>query len=100
VGVEDDTLVVGVDPTTLDTQMRAYTASSAIRSTRNRPMPCAPRRSTARRLAVEVRAGARWYAMNPVKPEFYLRRGGSTVPARVDEIAVGFGYRQPSASSW
>ncbi|MEH0820478.1 MULTISPECIES: hypothetical protein [unclassified Micromonospora] len=46
-------------------------------------------------LIVEVSAGGRWYAYNPKRPEFYLRRGASTIPARLQEIEVGFG--QPSA---
>jgi hypothetical protein len=101
VGVEDDTRVVGVDPTTLDPQMLALQ-----RMIRDSIAPEPPYTVRADELdgktvlLVEVSGGAsRWYAYNPGKPEFYLRRGASTVPARMDEISLGFGYPQPSASS-
>lgn len=45
-------------------------------------------------LLVEVTGGGRWYAVNPSKPEFYVRRGASTMPARLEEIAGGFGHQQ------
>ena len=44
-------------------------------------------------LLVEVTGGGRWYALNHTKPEFYVRRGASTVPARFDEMASGFGQQ-------
>lgn len=51
-------------------------------------------------LLAEVSAGRRWYALNPAKPEFYVRRGASTVPARMDEITTGFGRKPADRSLW
>jgi hypothetical protein len=51
-------------------------------------------------LVVEVAAGGRWYAVNPLKPEFYVRRGASTAPARLNEIESGFGYQQGRIGRW
>jgi predicted HTH transcriptional regulator len=101
VGVEDDTRVVGVDPRALDPQMRAL--HSMIRDSIDPEPPYVVRAAEVGGktvLLVEVSGGGRWYAVNPAKPEFYLRRGGSTVPARVDEIAIGFGYRQSASTLW
>jgi hypothetical protein len=96
VGVTDDGQIVGVDATKLDEQM--LTLGSMIRDSIDpdppatvRPAPLGGKTV----LLVEVSAGGRWYAYNPKRPEFYLRRGASTVPARMREIAVGFG--RPSA---
>jgi hypothetical protein len=101
VGVEDDTRVVGVDPRALDPQMRAL--HSMIRDSIDPEPPYVVRAVEVDGktvLLVEVSAGNGWYAVNPAKPEFYLRRGGSTVPARVDEIAIGFGYQQAAPRLW
>lgn len=49
-------------------------------------------------LLAEISAGGQWYALNPAKPEFYVRRGASTVPARMDEITDGFS-RKPTVGS-
>ena len=49
-------------------------------------------------LLAEISAGGQWYALNPAKPEFYMRRGASTVPARMDEITAGFS-RKPADRS-
>ncbi|MBP1782773.1 hypothetical protein J3R08_002623 [Micromonospora sp. HB375] len=96
IGVTDDGQIAGVDATKVDEQMR--TLRSMIRDSIDpdppvtvRPVPLDGKTV----LLVEVSAGGRWYAYNPKRPEFYLRRGASTVPARLQEIAVGFG--QPSA---
>ncbi|HEX5493462.1 MAG TPA: ATP-binding protein [Mycobacteriales bacterium] len=94
-GVTDDAEVVGVDPIARDQLILAV--GSMIRNTIE-PEPPYELRTVERRgkmmLLVEVSAGGRWYAVNPVKPEFYVRRGASTVPARMDEIATGFGHQQ------
>ena len=90
-GVSDDAQPVGLDLAALDRQM--LTVSNMIRDSIT-PEP--PHRLRAAELdgrmllMAEVTAGGRWYALNPAKPEFYVRRGASTVPARVDEIAAGF----------
>lgn len=93
-GVADDAEVVGVDPTARDRLMLAV--GSMIRSTIE-PEPTYQLRIVEWRgktvLLVEVVGGGRWYAVNPAKPEFYVRRGASTVPARLDEIASGFGQQ-------
>ncbi|MFG1892173.1 helix-turn-helix domain-containing protein [Micromonospora sp. NPDC049051] len=96
VGVTDDGQIAGVDATKLDEQMR--TLRSMIRDNIDpdppvtvRPVPVDGKTV----VLVEVSAGGRWYAYNPKRPEFYLRRGASTVPAQLQEIAVRFG--QPSA---
>jgi hypothetical protein len=96
-GVADDTRVVGVDPTSLDKQMRAIV--SMIRDSIDPEPPYALRAAEVdgkTLLVVEVAAGGRWYAVNPLKPEFYVRRGASTAPARLNEIESGFGYQQGS----
>jgi hypothetical protein len=96
-GVADDTRVVGVDPASLDKQMRAIV--SMIRDSIEPEPPYELRTAEIegmRLLVVEVAAGGRWFAVNPLKPEFYVRRGASTAPARLNEIATGFGYRQGS----
>jgi hypothetical protein len=94
-GVADDAQVIGVEPTARDKLMLAV--GDMIRSTIE-PEPPYEQRTVEWRgkmvLLVEVRAGGRWYALNPAKPEFYVRRGASTVPARLDEIASGFGQQQ------
>jgi hypothetical protein len=99
VGVEDDTQVIGVEPTTLDAQTRAL--QDMIRNMIVPAPPFAVRSaelSGKTVLLVEVSGGGAspWYAYKHDKPEFYLRRGASTVPARMDEIGIGFGYPQQS----
>jgi hypothetical protein len=91
----DDAQVVGIDPATLDRQSVAV--ASMIRNTIEPEPPYGLRTAEVdgkTLLLVEVAAGARWYALNLGRPEFYVRRGASTVPARLDEIATGFGYQQ------
>ncbi|MER7469591.1 MULTISPECIES: ATP-binding protein [unclassified Micromonospora] len=73
--------IAGVDATELDEQMR--TLRSMIRDSIDpdppvtvRPVPLDGKTV----LLIEVSAGGRWYAYNPKRPEFYLRRGASTVP--------------------
>jgi len=43
-------------------------------------------------LLLEVHAGRRWFVLSPRAPEFYVRRGASTVRARLGEIGAGFGH--------
>ena len=94
-GVADDAEVVGIDPIVQDRLMLAV--GSTIRDMIE-PEPPYELRTVEWRgkmvLLVEVSAGGRWYAVNHVRPEFYVRRGASTVPARMDEIASGFGQQQ------
>jgi hypothetical protein len=102
-GVTDDAQVVGIGPATLDRQMVAV--SSMIRDSIDPDPPYILRAAELdgkTLLLVEVASGGRWYALNPVKPEFYVRRGASTVPARMAEIAAGFGQGQspPDSSLW
>jgi predicted HTH transcriptional regulator len=99
VGVTDDGQIAGVVATKLDELM--LTLRSMIRDNvepdppvRVRPVELHGKTI----LLVEVTPGRRWCAYYTKKPEFYLRRGASTVPARLPEIAVGFGY--PSAGPW
>src|SRR5206468_10239167 len=96
-GVDDDAEVVGIDPATLDRQSVAV--ASMIRNNIEPEPPYVLRTAELDGkvlLLVEVAAGGRWYALNPGKPEFHVRRGASTTPARLDEIASGFGYHQGS----
>jgi Putative DNA-binding domain len=74
--VDDDAQVVGINPATLDEQM--LTVSSMIRNSIDPEPPYTMRVAELRGrtlLLVEVNAGGRWHAMNPAKPEFYVRRG-------------------------
>lgn len=94
-GMADDAEVVGIDPTAQDQLMLAVGAM--IRSTIEPEQPYHLRMVESRSkmvLLVEVAAGGRWYAVNPAKPEFYVRRGASTVRARVDEITAGARQQQ------
>lgn len=99
-GVDDDAQVVGINPATIDQQMLAV--GSMIRNSIEPEPPYTIRLAELdgkTLLLVEVNAGGRWYALNPAKPEFYLRRGASTVPARLGEIGAGFGYQPPPGRS-
>lgn len=98
-GVTDDARVMGIDPAAQDRLMVAV--GNMIRDSIE-PEPSYDLRIAELNgktvLLVEVTAGGRWYAVNPAKPEFYVRRGASTVPARMDEIASGFS-QQPGRLS-
>lgn len=95
-GVSDDAQPVGIGSGAIDRHMLAV--ASMIRDSIT-PEPPYRLRATEmdghQLLLVEVSAGGRWYALNPAKPEFYVRRGASTVPARIDEITAGF-TRKPA----
>lgn len=97
VGVTNEGQVAGVDATKLDELMLQL--STMIRGNID-PDPAATVRPVQvdgkTVLLVEVPSGTGWYAYNREKPQFYLRRGASSIPARLTEIANGFG--QPSAS--
>jgi predicted HTH transcriptional regulator len=90
-GVTDDAEAIGIRPPDADKCM--LTVGSMIRDSIT-PEPRYQLRTTELDghllLLAEVSPGNRWYAYNPAKPEFYVRRGASTVPARMDEIATGF----------
>ena len=90
-GVSDDAQAVGLDPAVLDRHMLAV--SNMIRDSITPEPPYQLRAAELdghMLLMAEVTAGGRWHALNPAKPEFYVRRGASTVPARMDEIAARF----------
>jgi hypothetical protein len=91
-GVDDDAQIVGVDAANLDALMLAV--GNMIRDSIDPEPPYhlrAVELDGKTLLVVEVSAGGRWHALNPLKPEFYVRRGASTPPARLHEIASGFG---------
>lgn len=96
IGVADDSQIVGVDATKLDDLM--LTVHNMIRSNID-PDPAAAVRPVTvdgkTVLLVEIPAGGGWHAYNREKPEFYLRRGANTVPARLTEITSRFVQRQP-----
>lgn len=94
IGVADDTRVVGLNPAEVDHLMLAL--GQMIRdsiepepSYRLRPSEVDGKSV----LVLEVPRSGRWHALNPLKPEFYVRRGASTVPARMHEI---FGQAGPN----
>ena len=94
-GVADDAEVVGIDATERDQLM--FAVGAVVRSTIEPEPPCHLRTVEVRGkmvLLAEVTGGGRWYAVNPAKPEFYVRRGASTVRARVDEIVSGFSQQK------
>lgn len=95
-GVDDDAQVLGVDPADLDGLM--LKVRNMIRDSIE-PEPTYELRATEldgrTLLLAEVSGGAQWYTLNPARPEFYVRRGASTSPARKREIAAGFGHSAP-----
>ena len=46
---------------------------------------------------VEISGSGHWHAVNPAAPEFYVRRGASTMRARVEEITSS---RKADAQHW
>ncbi|MGH3517878.1 MAG: AlbA family DNA-binding domain-containing protein [Haloechinothrix sp.] len=100
-GVDDNAQVVGVDPAALDQYQVAV--SHMIRNSIEPEPPHSLRVEQVDGktvLLVEVTAGGRWFALNPDKPEFHLRRGASTMPARLGEIAAGFSPPTALARTW
>ncbi|MEN3308964.1 MAG: hypothetical protein V7603_5166 [Micromonosporaceae bacterium] len=95
-GVADDAQVVGVDPAALDGLMLAV--GNMIRDSID-PEPRFRLRAAEldgrTLLLAEMNGGGQWYTLNPARPEFYVRRGASTPPARKHEIAAGFGQPSP-----
>lgn len=95
-GVDDDAQVVGVDPAAMDGLMLAV--GNMIRDSIE-PEPQYLLRAAEldgkTLLLAEVIGGGQWYTLNPARPEFYVRRGASTPPARKPEIAAGFGHSVP-----
>jgi hypothetical protein len=87
IGVTDDAQIIGVDATKLDDLMLQL--HNMIRSNID-PDPDVTVRAVPLDgktvLLVEVPAGGGWYVYGREKPEFYLRRGANTVPARLPEI--------------
>jgi hypothetical protein len=100
-GVDDDGQTVGVDPATLDDQQVALV--SMIRDNID-PEPRYELRTEQLdgriMLLLEVTGSGRPHALHPAKPEFYVRRGASTVRARRDEIAIGFSTPTAATSPW
>jgi hypothetical protein len=96
-GVSDEAQAIGINPANLDRYQVALT--SMIRDSIGPEPPTSLRpaeRDGTTLLLLEVAAGDRWFALYPnTTPEFYVRRGASTVRARHEEIAAGFA-RQPN----
>ncbi|MFI1989097.1 helix-turn-helix domain-containing protein [Actinoplanes sp. NPDC020271] len=97
IGVADDARIAGVDATKLDDLMLQL--HNMIRSTIEpdpgvivRPVQVEGKTV----LLVEVPAGGGWHVYSREKPEFYLRRGANTVPARLPEITSRY-VPQPTA---
>lgn len=90
-GVDTDAQTVGLDPATLDRKMIAI--DDMIRHSIE-PAPGYVLRTGEldgrTLLSVDIAGAGRWHAVNPQRPEFYVRRGASTVPARLGDIAAGF----------
>lgn len=102
-GVDDEAQVVGIDPTALDSLQLAI--GSMIRDSIGPEPPLSLRTEQLDGkivLLAEVAAGGQWFALNPhSKPEFYVRRGASTVPARMEEIVTGFARQSTTyAQHW
>lgn len=101
-GVEDDAQLVGVDVAALD--KLKLTVSNMIRNLLTPEPPYTLRAvelGGKTILLAEVASGGRWHAYNPGKPEFYVRRGASTVPARIEEITSRFSAeRRDVFSRW
>ena len=98
-GVSDDAQPVGIGSGSIDQHKLAV--ANMIRDTITPEPPYQLRVADMDGhllLLAEISAGGRWYALNPAKPEFYVRRGASTVPARMDEITTGFS-RKPADRS-
>ena len=98
--VDDEAQAVGINPGDLDRHQLAL--ASMIRDSIG-PEPSTSLRPVERDgktlLLLEVAAGGRWFALHPnTTPEFYVRRGASTVRARHDEIATGFARRSAASS--
>jgi hypothetical protein len=100
-GVADDTQVLGIDATKLDGLKLAIV--NMIRNSID-PEPSYRLRDEQldgrTLLVLEITAGYPWYTVNPAKPEFYVRRGASTSPARKSEIAAGFRHQTGSGLQW
>lgn len=98
-GVSDDAQPVGIGSGSIDQHKLAV--ANMIRDTITPEPPYQLRVADMDGhllLLAEISGGGRWYALNPAKPEFYVRRGASTVPARMDEITTGFS-RKPADRS-
>ncbi len=100
-GVDDDSNVVGVNATDLDGLMLAVGNMIRDNIEPEPPYHLRPAEQDGKTvLVLAVRAGGRWYALNPLKPEFYVRRGASTPPARMHEIVAKFGGNNAAASPY
>jgi Putative DNA-binding domain len=99
-GVSDDAQPVGIGSGTMDQHMLAVASMIRDSITPEPPYRLRAAEMDGRLLLAEISAGGQWYALNPAKPEFYVRRGASTVPARMDEITAGFSRKPPDGSIW
>jgi hypothetical protein len=92
VGVEDDGEIVGVPAADRDPMQLLI--ASAIRDNIE-PEPHYQLRWVEHEqkhvLVLEVEGRPTWHVLYPKKPEFYVRRGGSTLRAKREHIAAGFG---------
>ncbi|WP_433054265.1 AlbA family DNA-binding domain-containing protein [Dactylosporangium sp. CS-033363] len=92
VGVNDEGSVVGIPPA--DRDKVAVAITNAIRTNVTPEPPYAMRwieHEGRHVLAIEVVADTQWHACGLQEPRFYVRRGASTMPATLPEIAMGFG---------
>ena len=96
VGVEDDGEIVGVPAADRDPMQQLI--ASAIRDNIE-PEPHLHLRWVEHDhkhvLVLEVEGRPAWHVLYPKRPEFYVRRAGSTLRAKREHIAFGFGA--PSA---
>lgn len=97
-GVSDDAQPVGIGSGTIDQHMLAVASMIRDSITPEPPYRLRAAEMDGHLLLAEISAGGQWYALNPAKPELYVRRGASTVPARMDEITAGFSQKPPDGS--
>lgn len=92
IGISDEGSIVGVPAA--DKDKVAVAITTAIR-TNVTPEPEYAMRWIEHEgrhvLAIEVVGRPQWHAFNPTEPKFYVRRGATTLPAKLPEIAQGFG---------
>ncbi|WP_162908147.1 AlbA family DNA-binding domain-containing protein [Allorhizocola rhizosphaerae] len=92
IGVDDDGTIVGVPSAERDALQRQVV--SVIRDNIE-PEPQYQLRWVEHEhkhvLLLEVEGRPQWFVLYPKKPEFYVRRAGSTWRAKREDIAAGFG---------
>ncbi|MGC5332864.1 RNA-binding domain-containing protein [Micromonospora sp. DT62] len=92
VGIDDDGQVVGVP---LDDRDKLQLLIASIIRDSIEPEPTYAVRWVEHDgrhvLLLEVQGRPRWHVLEPKRPEFYVRRGASTMPAKREQIGEGFG---------